>query len=83
MSPAMFDEETRKGLRATLVARAEADPRVVATALTGSAALDREDHWSDIDLAPRLDCAVDEADVCADWTTEMYQRHGAVHHLDI
>jgi len=47
----VFTPEDRGRLRAVLIAAARADERLSGTALTGSAALDAEDRWSDIDLA--------------------------------
>ena len=43
--------------------------------------MDREDRWSDIDLA--FGVGADLPGVLADWTTQMYQRHSAVHHTDV
>jgi predicted nucleotidyltransferase len=82
-SDAVFSVEERERLRAALVAAAQIDPRVAGAALTGSAALDREDRWSDIDLALRLGAGADELDVVAEWTRRMYDECGAVHHLDV
>lgn len=79
----MFSVEERERLRAALVAAARADPRVVGAALTGSAATDREDRWSDIDLALRLDANADEMEVLGDWTKHIYDDCDAVHHLDV
>ena len=78
----MFSVEERERLRAALVSAARADPRVAAVAVTGSAALDREDRWSDIDLALRLFDDADEPMVVSDWTARMYAEPGAVHHVD-
>jgi len=79
----MFSPEERARLRSDLLRRAEGDPRISAAALTGSAAEDREDRWSDIDLAFGVASGFEVAPVLADWTREMYERHAAVHHLDI
>ncbi|WP_143466500.1 nucleotidyltransferase domain-containing protein [Lentzea kentuckyensis] len=76
----MFTVSERDELRRDLVDAAETDPRVVGAALTGSAAVGREDRWSDIDLALSVDREVDG--VVADWTALMYSR-GAVGHLDV
>lgn len=51
--------------------------------MTGSAALDRQDQWSDVDLFFGV---VDEehlAGVMADLTALMYRDHGALHHFDV
>lgn len=79
----VFASEDRERLRAELVAAARADPAVAGAALTGSAALGREDRWSDIDLAL---CAAPVAGtdaLAAGWTERMYREHGAVDHLDV
>lgn len=76
----MFTISERDQLRRDLVGAAETDPRVAGAALTGSAAVGREDRWSDIDLALSIDRELDE--VVADWTAQMYSR-GAVGHLDV
>lgn len=80
---AVFSVEERERLRSALVAAAQADPRVVGAALTGSAATSSEDKWSDIDLALRLAVDADEMEVLADWTKRMYDDCDAVHHLDV
>ena len=51
----VFTVSERDELRRDLVDAAETDPRVVGAALTGSAAVGREDRWSDIDLALSVD----------------------------
>lgn len=70
-------------MRDVLVSVAESDPRITGAALVGSGAVGREDRWSDIDLALRLDGDPDETGVVDDWTSRMYRDHGAVHHLDV
>ena len=47
----MFSPEEREGLRDDLLAAASLDRRISGGAITGSAALDNLDRWSDIDLA--------------------------------
>ena len=76
----MFTVSERDQLRRDLVSTAESDPRVIGAALTGSAAVGREDRWSDIDLALSVEDEMDA--VVADWTSLMYAR-GAVSHLDV
>ncbi|HVB46264.1 MAG TPA: nucleotidyltransferase domain-containing protein [Streptosporangiaceae bacterium] len=82
-SDVVFSVEERERLCASLVSAARADPSVTAVALTGSAATGKQDRWSDIDLALRLDASADESHVLADWTRRMYGEHDAVHHLDV
>lgn len=77
-SVAVFTPETRTALRDELIAAAEADERVVAAALTGSAASGKEDRWSDTDLAMAVADGIDRDAVLTDWTTRMYAEHGTV-----
>lgn len=77
----VFSPEDRDRLKDELVSRARADARIDAAALLGSSAGGREDRWSDIDLG--LSVAADRDEAVADWTAWMYERHGAVHHLDV
>ena len=79
----MFSQAERRGLRESLVAAARVDERIRAAAVVGSAAADREDEWSDIDLAFRLAAGLEPADVADLWTGRMYEDHGAVDHLDV
>jgi len=79
--PRMFTVAEREAVREALIAAARADARVVAAALTGSAAVGREDRWSDVDLA--LSVASDLDGAIADWTARMYADHGCAHHLDV
>jgi predicted nucleotidyltransferase len=79
----VFTSAERDELREALVAAAREDTRITAAALTGSAALGREDRWSDVDLAL---CVGDDAEldgVVRDWTARMYRDYRAVHHVDV
>lgn len=78
----MFTTDQRRRLLDELVAAAERDERITAAALTGSAALDREDEWSDIDLALRLAPDADAGAVVEDWTARM-AGHGTVDTVDL
>lgn len=78
----MFTIEARAELRSDLLDRAARDPRITGGAITGSAALDREDRWSDIDLAFGVEDPAKLAEVLSEWTTYMYDEHRAVHHVD-
>ncbi len=78
----MFSPADRAHLRSTLLHNAAQDPRISGTALTGSAAADREDPWSDIDLAFAIADPLALPAVLADWTARMYAQHQALHHLD-
>ncbi|ADB30749.1 hypothetical protein Kfla_1654 [Kribbella flavida DSM 17836] len=79
----MFTTEQRAALRDHLIAEARADERITGLALTGSAAADAEDEWSDIDLYLGLAPGADQAAVLADWTDRMYADRGCVAHTDL
>lgn len=79
----MFTADERDALRDALVTRARADERVAGAAVTGSAALDAADRWSDIDLAFGVADGVPLGEVIETWTGVMYADHGAVHHMDV
>jgi hypothetical protein len=78
-----FTPEEREQLRVALGSAARSDDRIEAAAHTGSASVDRQDRWSDIDLALRVADGADIEDVVGDWTRRMYRDHGAVAHLDV
>ena len=79
----MFTPEQRSRLRSDLLEYAASDRRISCAAITGSAAAEREDRWSDIDLAFGVAEAADLQGALADCTTHMYGRHLALHHLDV
>jgi hypothetical protein len=66
-----------------LLQAAQADPRITGVAITGSASVDKEDRWSDIDLAFGVgeEAAVETS--LADFSGRMYRDHHALHHLDV
>jgi hypothetical protein len=76
----VFTLSERDRLRRDLIDSADADPRVIGAALTGSVALGGEDRWSDIDFALSVDDEMDA--VITDWTALLYAC-GAVSHLDV
>jgi len=78
-----YTAQERENIRADLVEAARNDPRIIAAALTGSAATGGEDPWSDVDLLFGLREAAELPAVLTDWTSRMYSRHGALHHLDV
>ena len=80
---AVFAAGDREALVAELVDRARRDPRLTGGALTGSASVGATDRWSDIDLAFGVADSASMAEVLADWTRAMHERHGAVHHFDM
>ncbi len=79
----MFTAEERARLRNDILTFAQNDARISGAAITGSLAADREDQWSDIDLAFGVADAADVPKVLADWTRHLYDSYGAVHHLDV
>ena len=79
----MFTPDEREGLRSELLERAAKDRRISGAAITGSAADSREDRWSDIDLAFGVRDTAELPNVLSDWTAHMYERHLALHHLDV
>src|SRR5579871_6571174 len=74
---------TRDQIRGELVAAAMADSRIGAAAHLGSAALELQDRWSDIDLALGLTAVADLNQVVGDWTERMYRDHAAVTNFDV
>jgi hypothetical protein len=79
----VFTPEQRALLRSGLLEHAASDLRISGAAITGSAAADHEDRWSDIDLAFGVAEAANLPNVLSDWTALMYNRHSALHHLDV
>jgi predicted nucleotidyltransferase len=79
----IFTPEERTQLRETLISAAQADSQIIGAAITGSAAVGREDRWSDIDLALCLAPNADAGEVIANWTESMYKGHNALEHLDV
>jgi len=70
-------------VRALLLERARADARIVGAAITGSAARDAEDRWSDIDLFFGVAEGAAPADALSDWSAFAIRELGAVHHFDL
>jgi hypothetical protein len=79
----MFTVEDREDLRAELIAAARRDERIAGAATMGSGALGAMDALSDIDLALGIAAGHELEPVLEDWTRAMYERHGAVAHLDV
>ena len=79
----MFTPEERSHLRFDLLECAARDCRISGAAITGSAAAEREDRWSDIDLAFGVAAAAELPNVLSDWTARMYDQHLALHHIDV
>ena len=79
----MYTAGERADLRNALLDLARADPRITGAAITGSASVDREDAWSDIDLAFGVRSAAEIPAALADLTAHMYARYGALHQVDV
>ena len=79
----IFTPEERENLRQELVAAAKLDSRIVAAAHLGSAALNRLDRWSDIDMALCLSPDADFSQVLNDWSARLYRDYAAVADYDI
>jgi hypothetical protein len=79
----MFTREERDLVRSQLLEHAARDRRISGAAITGSAAAEKEDEWSDIDLAFGVSDAAKLPDVLTDWTARMYDQHLALHHMDV
>jgi hypothetical protein len=79
----MFTPEERDRLRVELLKTASGDKRITGGAITGSASVGREDRWSDIDLAFGVHRGDAIPAVLSDWTSLMYDQHGAIHHVDV
>ena len=79
----MFTAAQRERIRDGLVRSAGEDERITAAAFVGSAATNREDRWSDIDLALRIRPDLEPEPVAQHWTERMYADHEVVHHLDV
>jgi hypothetical protein len=77
----MFSVEERDRVRARLLELAEADPGVVAAAITGSHATGEGDRWSDIDLAFAVDGEL--AAALGRWTELLCGEFGALHHWEL
>ena len=70
-------------MREQLISAARADGRITGAAHLGSAALEQQDAWSDIDLALCLAPAASFETVLEDWTTRVYRDCSVVAHLDV
>ncbi len=79
----IFTPEEREEIRKELVFAAKTDAHLIGAAHLGSAALDKQDRWSDIDLALCLAPDADFNQVLADWTSRLYRDHGAIANCDV
>jgi predicted nucleotidyltransferase len=79
----VFKAKDRDRIRAHLLDRARADPRITGAAITGSASRGAEDRWSDIDLFFGVADGLAPLDVLLEWSDFVYRDLGAVHHFDL
>lgn len=79
----MFSSKEREEIRAALVRAAETDSSITGAAHLGSAAANRLDDWSDIDLALSISPSAAIDNVIAAWTARMYEDHDAIAHCDV
>ena len=79
----MFTPDHRTRVRERLLELARADDRIVGAALTGSAALDNEDAWSDVDVFLGVAESVDVETVLADWSDRIVREFGVLDHWDM
>lgn len=79
----MFTPEQRAGLLEELIRAAREDEAIVGAVQVGSLAKGEGDDWSDIDLMLQLADGAEPEEVVSRWTKTFYDRHGAVHHLDV
>jgi hypothetical protein len=77
-----FTVEERAQLKSRLLEFAMRDPRLSGGAVTGSAAVGREDQWSDIDLAFGVKDPSLVSAVLSEFSDFMYA-HGTLHHHDV
>lgn len=79
----MFTPEEREVITADILEAARSDARITSGAMTGSASVGKADRWSDIDFAFSVAEGHEVGAVLEDLSGHMYQRHGALHHLDV
>ncbi len=79
----MFTPDDRDRVCARVLERARADDRVIGAALTGSAAHDAQDRWSDVDLFLGITDEADHDAVLVEWSGWIHGELGAVHHFDV
>lgn len=79
----MFTPAQRAGLLEELIRAAREDEAIVGAVQVGSLPKGEGDDWSDIDLMLQLADGAESDEVVSRWTETFYDRHGAVHHLDV
>src|SRR5438128_4500231 len=79
----MFTTDQRARVRERVLELARADARISGGAITGSAAVEGEDRWSDIDLSFGVIDDVEPEAVLDDWTEKLGPELGVLHHWDL
>lgn len=78
----VFAPEQRELIRSELIARAEADPAIVAAAVVGASATGA-DRWSDLDLTFAVARSASISNVMQAWTNYVIATYAAAHLFDI
>ncbi len=78
-----FTVEDRARVRDWMIKLARRDKRVIGAALTGSAAIGKEDRWSDVDLGFGIGGGTKPETVLADWMPLIRAEFGLLHYFDL
>src|SRR5438034_4860949 len=76
----LLSPEDWERVHGRLLELAREDHRIVSAALTGSAAADAEDRWSDVDVFLGVAEGIDIEAVLADWSELLYWELGVLQH---
>jgi hypothetical protein len=79
----VYTVEVRDRVRAQLIDKAGADPRIIAGAEIGALAKGTSDRWSDLDLTFGLAEGVTVDEVLDEWTADMARELDATHLFDL
>jgi predicted nucleotidyltransferase len=79
----VFKVDRRQQVRTELIERARRDDRIAAAAITGSAARDAEDRWSDIDLFFGVAPGTSVEEALDAWSDVLHRGLAAIHHFDL
>jgi 8-oxo-dGTP pyrophosphatase MutT (NUDIX family) len=79
----VFSPDDRARIRERVLTLARDDRRITGGAITGSASVDAEDRWSDIDLSFGVVDDVDPEAVLTEWTTALEQELDILHYWDL
>lgn len=78
-----FTVEDRTHVREWMIQLARRDKRIIGGALTGSAAVGKEDRWSDVDLGFGIGGGAKPETVLADWMPLIRAEFGLLHYFDL